>query len=375
MQIIDRYMIRQFVRIFVMTFTCLYGIFVIAEFVTNLAEFMRYREMTDNYRLAVCAYYAARVPLFFELAGGIVGLLSAVFVVATMQRHQELTALQAAGISRWRAVKSLVFCMAVVALLGVVNREAGLPRVRDQLLSNIRELTSHQRHKLSARYDHSTDILFDGEGVDVEQSRIVEPKLRLPFDWPEVGRVVAARIATFRPATADLPSGYLLEDVQPSLANASSVLVGEHPMLLAPADAAWLEANQCFVASALRPIQLRGDYRWQQYGSTLHVLADIRDASAYRSEGLRVMLHSRFVRPLLDMTMLFLGLPIALVTQRQHIVFSAAKTVAVAAFISLVMLTSQGLGIQGMVKPEMAAWLPLMVLVPMAILSSKPLVS
>ncbi len=373
MQIIDRYMIRQFVRIFLMTFACLFGIYVIAEFVTNLAEFMRYRGATDNYQLAVCAYYAARVPLFFELAGSIVGLLSAVFVVSTMQRHQELTALQAAGISRWRAVKSLVFCMAVIAVLGAINREAGLPQVRDQLLSNIRDLTSQRRHTLSARYDHSTDILFDGEGVHVEQAKIVEPKLRLPFSWPGVGSVVSAREAIYRPATTDLPSGYLLHDVQEPLAAASSVMVGDQPIVLAPLDTPWLEAQQCFVISALRPIQLRGDYRWQQYGSTLHVLADIREASSYRSEGLRVILHSRLVRPFLDITMLFLGLPIALATQRHHIVFSAAKTVCMAAFISLVMLGCQGLGIQGLIRPELAAWMPLMIFVPLAVLGSRPI--
>jgi lipopolysaccharide export system permease protein len=373
MYTIDRYLIRQFLRTFLMTFVCLFGIFVIAEFVTNLAEFMRYRQTTDNYRRAVCAYYASRVPLFFELAGGVVGLLSAVFVVSTMQRYQELTALQAAGISRWRIIKPLVACMVGIAGLGVINREVGLPRVRDHLLSNIRQLASHRRHAMSARYDHSTDILFDGTGVHAEQGTIVEPKLRLPFDWPAVGNMVTADRAVYRTATADLPAGYLLEGVQPPLTHAASVVVGDQPIVLAPADTPWLESGQCFVVSALRPIQLRGDYRWQQYGSTLQVLGDLREAATYRSEGLRVMLHSRFVRPFLDLTMLFLGLPVALTTQRHHIVLAAVKTVGLAAFISLVMLSCQGLGIQGLVRPELAAWLPLMILVPLAILGSRPI--
>lgn len=373
MGIMDRYIIRQFSRIFLMTFACLFGIYVIAEFVTNLTEFMRYRNDTDDFGMAVLGYYGARVPLFFELAGGIVALLAAVLVVANMQRFQELTALQAAGICRWRIVKPLFLSAVTISVLGVANRELLLPQVRDRLITNIRDLASQQRRSFDPRYDHATDILFDGDSVHIELGQIHQPRLRLPFNWSATGMTISGKLATFREASTMLPAGYLITEVEEPLDGVASIILDGRPLLLSPHDTPWLEQRQCFVVSNLQPSEMRGNYRWQQYGSTTQLVADIQEASLYRSDGLRVTLHTRFVKPFLDVALLFLGLPIAMATQRRPIVSGAAKCVLLVSVVSLVTLSSQAMGIQAMISPELAAWLPLMCVVPIAVLMSDTL--
>ena len=88
---------------------------------------------------------------------------------------------------------------------------------------------------------------------------------------------------------------------------------------------------------------------------------------------MEITLHSRFVRPLLDMSLIFLGLPIAVSSQRRHIFSGAAKSLLVVAIFSLVTLVCHGLGVQTLVEPAMAAWLPLLILGPAAMLFSGPL--
>lgn len=40
MRIIERYVAREFFRVFAMTFVCLLGVFVVADFVTNYSGFI-----------------------------------------------------------------------------------------------------------------------------------------------------------------------------------------------------------------------------------------------------------------------------------------------------------------------------------------------
>lgn len=371
MQIIDRYLIRQFVRVFVMIFLSLFGIFIIGEFVTNFSEFMDYRGATENFGKALLAYYGARLPMFFELAGHIVALLSAVLAVSWMQRHNELTALQAAGISRWRIVKPLVIATMVVAVLGAVNREFWIPAVRDLLVHNIGDIVSERSETLTPHYDNMTNILFDGDTVNVANGEIEDASLRLPFAWHKIGFSLRANRATYRMPEGAIPGGYLLTDVVPPVREAESVVSEDgRAIIFAPGDHSWLNENECFVVSDLRPDVLRGNHRWQQYGSTSQLINSLRDKSAYHSPLMEITLHNRFVRPLLDVSLVFFGLPIALSAQRRYIFAGAAKSLLAVIFFSLVVVVCHGLGAQTMVSPATAAWLPVLILIPAAVLFS-----
>ena len=237
MQIIDRYLIRQFVRVFVMTFVSLLGVFIIGEFVTNFSEFMDFRDSTPGYGKAMLAYYGARFPMFFELAGHIVALLSAVLAISWMQRNNEMTALQAAGISRWRIVKPLIIATAIVAVLGIFNREYAIPAVRDLLVNDIRDLVKEGSEALTPHYDNRTNILFDGDSVSTVTGRIENPNLQLPFAWHPLGFNLRAGQATYQPPTNDRPPGYLLTDVEPPVDQATSVISDQgRPIILALAS-------------------------------------------------------------------------------------------------------------------------------------------
>ena len=91
MAIVDRYLVTQYFRVFLMTFISLLGIYVMADYVTNYSAFAR-MEADGGMAAALANYYGARVPLFFEISGRIVAVLAAVFVIAALQERNELTA-------------------------------------------------------------------------------------------------------------------------------------------------------------------------------------------------------------------------------------------------------------------------------------------
>jgi len=374
MTTIDSYLLRQFARVFAMTFISLLGIFVVADFVGNLAEFVDYGNESQSLWGLLASYYGARVPWFFDIAGRNIALLSAVFAVAWLQRDNELTALMAAGISRWRIVKPLILACSVIAVLAVANRELALPRFRRELCRNPQDLIRNQPEKITPKYD-VTDVLFDGKSLYPREQRIESPRFVLPVTWKGVGNRLIAGSAVYQPATPDRPSGYLLQDVQSNipLHTVASMVVNDRPLVITAHDDSSLTNSQAFLVSNMSVDQLRRGRQWQQYSSTMPLIVGLRTGGLDDSPDLLVMLHSRFVQPLLDVTLVFLGLPLAFGSDRRQIVWSTTKSLLAVAGFAVVVLISHGMGIQCIVSPALAAWLPAFILVPLAFLASGPL--
>jgi len=112
---------------------------------------------------------------------------------------------------------------------------------------------------------------------------------------------------------------------------------------------------------------------WRQHSSTLQLLRALRNPSLDFGADVRVTVHTRLVQPLIDMTLLFLGIPL-LLSREQHNMFRAAGLclLVITAFY-LIVVTCQGLGASYLISPALAAWCPLLVGVPTAIMLSRPL--
>lgn len=374
MTILDRYMLWQYVRVFLMTFTCLMGMYVVADLMTNLTEFTEHGERNVSLMHSVRDYYFARIPWFFEVAGRVVGVLSAVVTVGWLHRHHELTALMAAGVPRWRVAQPMIAIAAIVAMAGILNREYWLPTVRDQLCHSIRDMTTKQGEQLTPQYDNETDILIDGQRLIAARRRIVEPNFRLPTEWTPLGRTLRAESATYLAPLADRPGGYLLNNVatQVDLGLTDSYDLRDQTVVFTPYDASWLTNGQLFVVSGLSIEQLKKSDQWQQFSSTRQLIAGLNNSSLDFGANTRVLIHSRFVQPLLDMILVMLGLPIALGATK-GMYATTGKSVLAVTFFSAVVLGCQGAGTHGLLAPTLAAWMPLMILTPLAILCSTPL--
>jgi len=95
MRIIDRYLLRQFVQTFLICFLSLIGLFVVFDLFTNLEEFLIAGRNAGGVFSFIAQYYTYKTILFFDRTGGLLALVSAMFTVAWIQRHNEMTALMA----------------------------------------------------------------------------------------------------------------------------------------------------------------------------------------------------------------------------------------------------------------------------------------
>ena len=92
----------------------------------------------------------------------------------------------------------------------------------------------------------------------------------------------------------------------------------------------------------------------------------LRSPSTDLGADVRVAIHSRFVQPFLDTTLLFLGLPFVITRTNRNPFISIGLSIAVITVFMLIDLGCQALGSGGWLQPALAAWLPLIIFAPVA---------
>jgi lipopolysaccharide export system permease protein len=369
MWIIDRYLLRQFLKTFVICYLSLTGLYIVFDAFTHLDEFLGYSERGDGLLSLMASFYAYQSILFFELTSGLLTLVAAMFTLAWIQRHNELTALMSAGISRIRVVLPVISAAVVIALLATANRELVIPRIRDELARQPSNLLRDQGQRLQPRYDNQTDVLIRGKLAYGDRQRIEQPDFLLPEKLNQYGHKLTAENALYKLPEGSRPGGYLLENVeQPrDLDRRSSLRLGNQLVVITPHDADWLKPNQCFLVSDVSFEQLAEGQAFWKFSSTAQLISGLRNRSLDYGADVRVAIHARMVQPFLDVTLLFLGLPLVVSRESRNVFLAIGLCIGVVTVFLLVVIGLQHLGSIYLVDPALAAWAPLMLFVPPAV--------
>lgn len=369
MNTIDRYLLRQFLKTYFICFLSLTGLYVVFDSFTHLEDFLHSAEKAGGLWRLMGTYYAYRSVLFFDRTSALLTLVSAMFTVAWIQRFNELTALQAAGVSRVRVVKPIIVTAILLSVFAMAVREVAIPRFANELSRTPTDLMGDVAQELKPRYDNQTDVFIRGKATYNNDRRIEKPNFWLPD-----GRQLMAENAYYRDPEGDRPAGYLLKNVQvpAGLDTQPSLELKGRRIVTTRRDAPGLEPGQCFVTSELSFDQLVGGQAFRQFSSTPQLIGALRNRSLDYGPDVRVAIHSRIVQPLLDVTLLFLGLPLVLTRESRNVFLAIGICLAVVGVFLGVAIGCQYLGSQSMVlSPSLAAWLPLILFVPPAVATAQ----
>jgi lipopolysaccharide export LptBFGC system permease protein LptF len=86
-----------------------------------------------------------------------------------------------------------------------------------------------------------------------------------------------------------------------------------------------------------------------------------------------VTLHGRFVRPILDVCLVVIGLSLVLPRRGRSPFLAVGLAMGLVAVFLIVAITCEFLGNSGWIGPSLAAWLPLFLFVPLAVAASSVL--
>ena len=375
MPVIDRYLLWQFLMNFVICFCSLTGLYVVFDAFNNLDEFVAFAEKGGRLLAIMAEYYAYRSVFFFDLTSGMLALTAAMFTVTWIQRHNELAALMAAGISKTRVIVPVIAAAVAITLLAAASRETFMPAMREQLSRTPQDLSGEAAQDLRPRYDNQTDILIRGQKSFANEQRIEGPSFLLPRALDDYGKQLSAENAFYLPPDGARPGGYLLRKVQQpkGIASRPSLPAAGTKIVITSQDAKWLKADECFVTSDVSFEQLTGGRGWRQFASTPALVGGLRNRSLDLGADVRVSIHARLVRPIMDITLLFLGLPLILTRDNRNVFISVGLCMLVVSVFLLVNYGSQYLGNIYLIEPALAAWLPLMIFVPIAVGMCDPL--
>jgi lipopolysaccharide export system permease protein len=370
--LIDRYITRAQFHAFAIVFISLAGLTFVVDAFTNLEEFINHAGEAGGLAVVLGSYYGYRLISFFDATSPVIALASAMFALSWLERHNELTALLAAGITRWRIARPAIVFAAVISLIAATNRELVLPAVRHHFARNAQNLRGDANTPFDARYDHRTEILFRGRHARLIDQTIESPSLLLPPTLAHYGPQLDAGSMQWQPAAATHPAGYLLSDVREP-ADIDRIEPIEPSIIITRSEADWLEPRQCFVVSEVSFEQMIGSANWRQYSSTPELVRSIANPSLGLGPDVPLRAHARFVAPLLDMSLALLGIPLVVGPSRRGIFVAVGLCVLMTVVFFAVVMGCHALATGDLLSPSLGAWVPLLILGPLAAWRAQPM--
>ncbi len=370
MQIIDRYITYLFGKIFVICFVSFAGLYIVIDTFSNLEELLQLGQRSGSLSNTMTEYYGPRLLQLFDRTAPLITLVSAIFSLTLMQRSNELTAIQAGGISGKRIARPILIMTLLVIVASIVNREAWIPKVRESLTVNAQDKAGSREHSIGLVIDHTTGIQIRGKKVRPTEQQIVSPVFTLPDSLRAIGSRITAELGEFIKEDKSRPSGYVLRNFlieqsdgdQPNMSSAP-----DQKIVFSHTNAPWLEEDELFVATTVDTQQLAFPDELARNSSLPEMINIARRPSTSFSNRGRVDIHGRIVQPIFDFSILLIGLPLVIARGERNIFLSVGACLSVVVLMMLVLIGCHAMGAARILHPPaLAAWLPIMLFVPVA---------
>ena len=366
MTLLDRYILRNFFFNFIGWNFCLIGIYVVFDLFTNFDSLMEAGKAAGNrFTVVFCYYFFKSIPIIL-LLGSVLSLLAAMVTVAMMMRNNELVPIQAAGISTLRIIRPLVIAVFCLTALFCVMRECVLPNIQDEIAKAPIDYVAERGTLLNVTIDNETNLTLLGDRVFRSERRISKPEFVFPSTISRQPLSLTGESAIHKSATKSRGAGYLISGVHDQhVLQQPSLKWEEKAVLLTPIDTDDLEPDQCFVVTNVPFESLASRDAWQ-YASVWSLISAARNKSLDAGVSIHASIHSRLTQPFLDMTLLFLGLPVLLYSGDRNVFKAMGLSGLILFAFLLVCYGSQFAGVSSDM-PVLGAWFPMMIFVPLAV--------
>lgn len=338
MRLLDKLIVRSFLKIFLVAVLATPALFVIGEISENLNKYLDAGLTLPQIMIGL----AYRAPEFIAWSFPIGGLIAAVFTIHGMTANREIVAAKAGGVSFHRLMVPILVMGVVIAGLGLflaelvpqANRKAGEILAGDNRINTNRE----------SRYDFA----FRSEGgLDLSIQRLAVSENRLSgilavqeFDSTVVH--IEAERATYEDGVWWLNAGYRREVFSSG---------GEHFSTFARLKLPGLEETpEDFLGTAADPDEMTRPEIERQ--------ARIVARSGGRPARLLVKLEQRYAIPVATLVIILFGAPLATSNKRGGAAWGIGVSLASTLLYMLLLRLSGGLGLAGLITPQWAAWTP-----------------
>ena len=368
MSIFDRYLLVLFLKIFMICFISFTGLYFVIHIFTNLDELSSITTTSgQGMGQLLIGFYGPAILELFDKMAGILVLISAIFAVTWIQRKRELLAIEAAGITKARVVRPIIIAAVVILVISVANREFAIPHFKHQLGRSIQDWTAQGSVSFSSYRDSASGMMIRANRLNLADQTLEEPKFELPLRLTKYYKQVQGDQAQYLKTSNLHPAGMLIEGVHepPNPSQISSVACDGETVIFSHQDYPWLEPDQVFIACNLDLEEIVFGRQMAKYASIYEMIVSLSKPSRRFGFGDQVAIHGRILQPVLDLTLLLLGLPLVISKPNQNIFFAAALCMAIVVTVQVTTMASHAMGAYSMIQPAVfSAWIPVLVFVP-----------
>ncbi|MBI1916270.1 MAG: LptF/LptG family permease [Planctomycetes bacterium] len=363
LKLIDRQMVRGYFKAYLVCLSSLLSLYIVVDLFTNLDDFTHHSGGLRTTAQLIGIYYGYKVTQIFDRLCEAILLMAAMFTVAWMQRNNEQMPLLSAGVSTRRIVLPVIVSACAMLSLTLLNQELVIPTIGPRL--------NYQRDDPNGEKDMDVKGAYEPNGIQIvgktasRREQVVRHfECTIPAEL--AGRllhIAAADAHYVPPGNGPRTGGWELRNTQPAEID--------------PWDSAPLEQidhGKFFLkVSKVTFDTLTRHQNSYLLASTFQIYQELQSADATRQGSptldrkKAVLFHTRLARPLLGMVLVFLGLSVILRDQNRNVFVSAGMCLVLCAVFFACTFICKYLGDSNFLSPPLAAWLPLLIFGPLAV--------
>jgi len=354
-KILDRYVAREFLVGYAVSVLVVLALRVLMDLFLQFDEFMEAQGGAWAVFAVIVDYYGPKLFEYFRDFSGTMIILAAAFSLSRLTRQNELTAVLASGVSLKRVIAPIVLLSFGLNMIMVADQEIMLPRLAGKLVRKHDEIQKLDTIPIWLLPDRGGSLVCSPE-FNPDTKEMTDLTVILREQGRVTGRIVASKARWNAEKKGwDLTGGayYPVEETADSARQAGEIAFYESAL---SADYLWLQRNRQ-AKSLMSSSDLTRMLR-QEQGMLKPV-----DRKETISEK-----HFRFTDPIINMVMLMTGLPLLVSRERRNTRTAIALTLLgsggcfVATFACKLMAG-------GSIPPLIAAWLPIIVFLPVSVLT------
>lgn len=193
MKILDKYIAKNFLIGYAISFGIFIGLRIIIELFVNLDEFTE-KAYVSTFEIIknILVFYGIRITLYFRDFAGMITVMAAAFSFAKMVRNGEFIALMAGGVSLKRVVVPVLILSLISTAVFVIDQEFIIPPLAEKLMRGEDELSGREFYDVKFLADSQGSLMFS-QRYSVKDETFDNPTILLRKRTGQAGHLGADR--------------------------------------------------------------------------------------------------------------------------------------------------------------------------------------
>lgn len=345
MRILDRYVVREFLRLFTLFVIAAPVLFILGDVMDNLDRLMD-RGLTLG---EIALSYLYQTPLFVLYSLPIAALIASVFTVNRMTGHSEVAAAKAGGVSFYRLYAPLPILGVLLTIVGLGISEL-VPITHRKHVELTGQTKRYQSQRMDFVYRSADGRVFSIRRLDAERGRIEGLAMERRGNEPVTPSVhITAKRATW---DAEAGTWTLHDGFQRIFLDAGVERTLNFSELHIPR---FTETPEQLLAQPKEPEEMR----YAELGEFIEII----QRSGGEPLELMVERAQKISIPVATLIIILFAVPLATSSRRGGSAYGVGVSLAITIFYLMFFRVAGAAGESGAIPPTLAAWVPnLMVL-------------